>query len=396
MKRPAAVVVAAKRAAVVIVAAGSGERLGLGLPKALAPYRGLTVLGVALANVCAIERDVDIIVVAPETHLRACADIAAAQVAGTGHSVTVVTGASTRQQSVACGIAAVPDDASTILIHDAARANTPAQTFDAVIAHVEATGRGAIPGLPVVDSVKRATPGERLEAVDRSNLYTVQTPQGFPADMLRDAYAAATREHTDDAGLVTEWGGAVDVIPGTGVAAKITYPSDLSDPADHGKDVAVTGVGVDIHQFDTTSDRPLRVAGVDWPGEPPLAGHSDGDVVLHAICDALLSAAHLGDLGTHFGSARPEFTDADSAVFVAETLRLVADAGYRVVAVSVQLVGERPRIANRRVDVENHLSALVGAPVSFAATTTDKLGFLGHPDGLAAVATATIRPETRP
>lgn len=396
MKRPAAVIVAAKRAAVVIVAAGSGERLGLDLPKALAPYRGQTVLGIALANVCAIEREVDIVVVVPETHLRACTEIVEAQVAGTGHSVAIVTGASTRQQSVARGIAAVPDDASTILIHDAARANTPAHTFDAVIAHVEATGRGAVPGLPVVDSIKRATPGERLEAVDRSNLYTVQTPQGFPSGMLRDAYAAATREYTDDAGLVTEWGGAVDVVAGTGAAAKITYPSDLSNAADYGGSVTATGIGVDIHQFDVASDQPLRIGGVDWPGEPPLAGHSDGDVVLHAICDALLSAARLGDLGTHFGSARPEFADADSSVFIAETLRLVADAGYRVVAVSVQLVGERPRIANRRVDVENHLSALVGAPVSFAATTTDKLGFLGHPDGLAAVATATIRPETHP
>lgn len=383
------------RSAIVVVAAGAGTRLGLDLPKALAPYRGSTLLGGALRHIRAISRQVDVVVVAPESHRSEVVAIVDGAFAGSGWHVDVVVGGATRQQSVNRGLAAVAESASIILVHDAARADAPATLFESVIAHVEATGRGALPALAVVDSLTRVDAQSRLHPVDRDGLYAVQTPQGFPADALRAAHAQADPDvsYTDDASLVTAAGYPVDIVAGDAAATKVTYPDDLAVGHDAGarqasEPVPVTGIGVDIHQFGDGGT--LRVAGVDWPDEPALVGHSDGDVVLHAICDALLSAAQLGDLGTHFGSSRPEYAGAESIVFVRDTLRLVADAGATPLSVSVQLVGERPKVGDRRAAVEAHLSAIVGVPVSFAATTTDKLGFLGHPDGIAAVATATI------
>jgi len=384
--------------AIIVVAAGSGTRLGASEPKAFVGIDERTVLRHALDGVFAAS-PAQVIVVAPvglegdaETELRA----AAGDRADLGR---VVTGGGTRQQSVAAGLRALWGDVSTVLVHDAARALTPPAQIDAVASAVTASS-GVIPALPVVNTLKRVAGESVVEAVDRAELVAAQTPQGFPRALLEAAYAAALEsgaEYTDDAALFAAAGHPVAHIRGTAQAFKITTPADLDRarqlltprivPA--GQPMSRVGVGTDVHAYGGDGD--LWLAGLHWPGEPALSGHSDGDAVAHAIVDALLGAAGLGDIGEHFGTSHPEYADAHAEVFLARTLEIVTDAGFTIGNVSVQFQSNRPRFSHRRAEAEAVLSdALGGASVSVSATTTDGLGFTGRGDGIAVTAIALL------
>jgi 2-C-methyl-D-erythritol 4-phosphate cytidylyltransferase/2-C-methyl-D-erythritol 2,4-cyclodiphosphate synthase len=383
--------------AVILVAAGSGTRLGRAEPKAFVDVGGTAMLGRAVNGVLSSGEPAQVIVVAPADRLDEARSLAV-RAAGPAAAdyVTIVAGGPTRQASVAAGLTALAPEIDTVLVHDAARCLTPPELFDRVTARVRATGRGVIPALPVTDTVKRVDGDVVVETVDRSELRQVQTPQGFPRAALIEAYARADREYTDDAAVVAAAGLAVLVVDGSERGFKITTPWDLqraerlvADPRALTEGIR-TGVGVDVHGYDTAV--PLWLGGVHWPDEPGLAGHSDGDAVAHAICDALLSAAGLGDLGSRFGTAEERYRDARGEVFLTETSTLVAQAGYRIGNVAVQLIGNRPRFAPRRAEIERHLSELLDAPVSVSATTTDGLGFAGRGEGVTALATALLLP----
>lgn len=377
---------------IVVVAAGSGTRLGQSEPKAFVELRGQTLLERALRGVFDSVEPAQVVVVAPAARVAAARAIAERVAGPASASVSVVAGGEERQHSVAAGLAALDADVEIVLVHDAARCLTPPELFGRVVNAVRRTKGGVIPALPVSDTIKRVDADAAvLGTVDRADLVHVQTPQGFPRAALDAAYAAATTALTDDAAVFAEAGGAVTVVEGEARAFKITTPWDLRRAENVlGAQTGGlrTGIGVDVHAYDETS--PLWLGGLYWSGEPGLSGHSDGDAVLHAICDALLSAAGLGDLGSRFGTADPRFRDAASEVFVKETLALVAGAGFAVVNVSVQVVAARPKMAPRRSELEAHLSALVGAPVTLGATTTDGIGFTGRAEGIAAIATALL------
>jgi 2-C-methyl-D-erythritol 4-phosphate cytidylyltransferase/2-C-methyl-D-erythritol 2,4-cyclodiphosphate synthase len=391
--------VVAPRVAVIVVAAGSGTRLGLALPKAFVELAGRSILSRSLDAVFGMESPAQVIVVVPGDRLEE-SRIIVEQLAGVAAgSCLVVSGAATRQGSVAAGLAQLLPSVDVVLVHDAARALAPAALFDEVVVEVRRQGRGLIPGLPVSDTIKRVdAAGTILETVDRSALSAVQTPQGFPRAELVAAYQDADGEFTDDAALIAAAGGTVGVLAGHPLAFKITTKWDLRRAEQllaerigtvaGGSGEARTGVGFDVHAYD--SDRPLWLAGLYWPGEPGLAGHSDGDAVAHALCDALLAAAGLGDIGSIFGTADPRFVGAHGDVFLTETMRLVGEAGFRLGNASVQVIGNRPRFAPRKAEAEALLTELLGGAVSVSATTTDGLGFTGRGEGVAALANVLL------
>lgn len=381
--------------AVVVVAAGSGQRLGRAEPKAFVELDGRTLLERALETVFSQPEPAQVVVVAPPSHRVEASDIARRAAGGAGEHLVVVTGGDSRAASVAAGLDAVSPHADVVLIHDAARALTPPEVFTRVVHRVRAEGVGVIPALAVVDTIaRRDDAGVVIEQVDRSQLASIQTPQGFPAVEYRAAMSAVTprAEHTDDASIFAASGGTVVTVPGDERAFKITTPWDLRRAhllIAGDRSTLRTGVGIDVHAYDDA--RPLWLGGLYWPDEPGLAGHSDGDAICHAVCDALLSAAGLGDIGSRFGVDDPRFAEARGEVFLTATLELLRDAGFEVVNVAVQVVAQHPRFAPRRHEVEALLSRVLAAPVSVAATTSDGLGFTGRAEGVAAVATALLR-----
>jgi 2-C-methyl-D-erythritol 4-phosphate cytidylyltransferase/2-C-methyl-D-erythritol 2,4-cyclodiphosphate synthase len=377
--------------AVIVVAAGSGTRLGAAEPKAFVAVRGISILERALEGVLGAVEAAQVVVVAPPSHVAQASAIAQRLAS---QYVEVVPGGETRQQSVAAGLAVLKPGIRTVLVHDAARALTPSALVDRVCREVTRTHGGVIPALPVSDTIKRVDAAAVVETVDRNDLVHVQTPQGFPRDALVAAYAAADTEYTDDAALYAAAGHPVTIVEGEARAFKITTPWDLRR-AENVLSVSSgirTGIGIDVHAYDAA--QPLWLGGLYWPDEVGLAGHSDGDAICHAICDALLSAAGLGDIGGRFGTDDPRFAGAHGEVFVTATVALVTGAGYSVGNVAVQLIAEHPRLGARRTELETHLSALVGAPVSVAGTTSDGLGFTGTGEGVAAYATALLTLST--
>lgn len=366
--------------AVVLVSAGKGTRLGANTPKAVVSVAGKSLLELSLMHISEFRPD-QLVVVAPDGLVPEFERLTAKFF----DKFKVVVGGETRQQSVQLGMAHV--DAEFVLVHDAARAFTPKEVFDRVYSALD-SAVSVVPAIQMADTVKRVTDNWVDQTLKRSELRSIQTPQGFRVDVLRDGFLKATTDFTDEAGLLESLGHKTAVVEGHEHGFKVTTASDLERARAIFADVR-SGVGVDAHQFDSTGE--LVLGCLVWPEYPKLAGHSDGDSVAHAIVDSLLSAAGLGDIGSTFGLDRPEFKGASGELFISKTLELLAERGFEPANVAVQIVADNPKISPRRHDLEVRLSELVGAPVSVLATTTDGLGFLADSRGIAAVASSLVQ-----
>jgi len=306
-----------------------------------------------------------------------------------------VAGGRTRQESVRLGLESlVSHNPRHVLIHDGARPFPAWSLIDQVVEALE-THEGAIAAVPVTDTLKREAAGSVIEeTIPRAGLWRAQTPQGFRFRTVLDAHRAfAEREVTDDAALLEELGLPVALIQASEENMKITNADDLDRAerllAKSGE--TRVGTGFDVHRFGPGSS--VRLCGVTVPHGAGLVGHSDADVGLHAIVDALLGAIGAGDIGSHFPPSEPQWRGADSAAFVSHAVGLISAAGGRIGNVDVTLICERPKIGPHREAMRETVASLLGVErdrVSIKATTTERLGFTGRGEGIAGQAVATV------
>ena len=367
--------------AAVVVAAGKGLRAGQPLPKQFAMWRGKPVLRHSVEALLASGAD-PLVVAIPEN-----GEATAKQALEGLTGYELVTGGTTRQQSVARALSAI-GSADRVLIHDAARPDLP----DTVIARLLDAlddAPGAIPVLPVVDSLSRDENGLMVGTARREELRRVQTPQAFRFADIRSAHAAWKGDPVagDDAQVLRAAGGAVAHVAGDERLAKLTFAEDFMTALPPMR----VGMGYDVHRL--AEGEELWLGGIRIEHDRGLAGHSDADVALHAIVDALLGAIANGDIGSHFPPSDPQWKGASSDRFLAHAARLVTDAGYAVGNIDLTIICEAPKIGPHRQAMRERIADLLGVDInaiSVKATTTERLGFTGRGEGIAAQAIASV------
>lgn len=376
--------------AAILVAAGSGLRAGDGPPKQWRLLGGKPVARWAAEGLAAAGVERLIVVIPPGGEAETVAALSGVP------GWTAVPGGATRTDSVRAGLNALAADApEVVLVHDAARPFVSPVHVEPLLAALR-DADGACPALPVADTLKRARDGRVEGTLDRTDLWRVQTPQAFRFDRLRQAYAAlpVDAQATDDAGVVEAAGGQVVLTPGDPRLEKLTRPEDftVAEALAQAGFITVTGQGFDVHAFGP-GDR-LWLCGVEIPHDRGLVGHSDADAGLHALCDAMLGAVAGGDIGDHFPPNDPRWRGAASDQFVRHALELVRAQGGLVLHADLTLIGERPRVKPHREAMRTRVAELLELPrgrVSVKATTTEKMGFTGREEGLAAQAVVSIR-----
>jgi len=372
--------------AAIIVAAGAGERAGGSVPKQFAPVGGVPAIAHsyrALASHPAIDR---VLVVIGDGHEGLLA-------AAIGGDVGHVIGGATRRASVRAGLAAI-GDAERVLIHDAARPFLRAEVIDRLLAALDTTA-GAVPVLPVADTIARRE-GVLGDVVDRAALVRVQTPQAFRVEAIRDAHARWPDdvEATDDAAVLRASGGVVATVEGDAMLDKITHPADFAAAEARlaSRMISRSAGGFDVHRLEAGEE--LWLGGLLIPHSMGLSGHSDADVALHAITDALLGTIGSGDIGSHFPPSDPQWKGAASDRFLAHAADLVRRDGGVIDFVDLTILCEAPKIGPHRDAMRARIADILGlsvGQVSVKATTTERLGFTGRGEGIAAQAVATVR-----
>lgn len=378
-----------ERVVAILAAGGSGQRAGLAKQWLL--LGGESVLrraGRALAACAAV--DALVAVVPPGEEGRGEAELS-----GLGKPARAVAGGAARAESVRHGLAAA-EDAAVVLVHDAARPFASADLAARVVAAAARDG-AALAAVPVTDTVKQAQAGSvppRVAAtLDRRALWLAQTPQGFRRELLLRAYRLAGADAalaTDECALVERMGAPVTLVPGEPGNFKLTGPEDLERARGRTEAPVAVGVGYDTHRF--AAGRRLVLGGVEFEGDG-LMGHSDADACAHAIGDAVLGAAGLGDLGRHFPDTDPRWEGSSSLALLREIVRLAAERGWRVGNADVTLAARRPKVAPRAEEMRARLAEALGvlpAQVNVKATTGEGMGFVGRGEGIAAHAVALL------
>lgn len=380
------------KAAAIIVAAGSGSRTGGDVPKQFRIVRGKPMLR---HSVEAFRRHPAfgpiIVVIAP-----AQAELATQLLEGV-EDIAFVQGGEERKDSVNNAIQYLDKMSFNGLtfIHDAARPFLSREVLDRLLDAL-ASSDGAVPALPVVDSLSRATSSTTLsEAIDREGLFRIQTPQAFRHDVISKAHKAwnSAQTPTDDARMAMAAGYQVVFVEGDENLAKFTFADDFGREIGQSAEMhdVRTGTGYDVHRLQKGAE--LWLCGVKIDHEYGLAGHSDADVALHALTDAVLGAAALGDIGDHFPPSDMQWKGASSDRFLAHAIKLASDAGFRVTHLDVTIICEAPKIGPHKQAMRARvaeIAAIEADRVSIKATTTEKLGFTGRGEGIAAMATATL------
>jgi 2-C-methyl-D-erythritol 4-phosphate cytidylyltransferase/2-C-methyl-D-erythritol 2,4-cyclodiphosphate synthase len=372
------------RVAAILVAAGSGSRFGAQTPKQFLPLAGKPVL------LHAAEAVAPFVTLLQPVGEAAAIDPMLHAIDGV---LPTVAGGATRQASVRAGLEALaPFAPDVVLVHDAARPVIPAGTIPALLAALGNTP-GAIPGAPVADTLKRVQDGVITATVPRDGLYRAQTPQAFRFAALLAAHRSGVAGTTDDAALLEAAGIAVTVVPGSDDNIKLTYPEDFLrlERIMAAALVPRVGTGFDVHVLE--AGRPLYLCGVLVPFDKGLAGHSDADVGIHALCDAIYGALAEGDIGRHFPPSEAVWKDADSARFLRHAAGRIAARGGRLVNADVTLICERPKITPHAPAMIERLASLLDVAsgcISVKATTTERLGFTGRGEGIAAQAVVSI------
>ncbi|MFN4019188.1 MAG: bifunctional 2-C-methyl-D-erythritol 4-phosphate cytidylyltransferase/2-C-methyl-D-erythritol 2,4-cyclodiphosphate synthase [Erythrobacter sp.] len=368
--------------AAIVVAAGKGLRVGGDVPKQFRHWRGKPLVRHAVEALLAADASPLVVVIGAEAQ----ADAEAALAGLTG--VRFVTGGASRQDSVRNGLEALAGEApERVLIHDAARPDLPRAVIVRLLEALEAQP-GAIPVLPVVDSLAIAGADSTMAGkAEREGLRRVQTPQAFRFPDILAAHRAwdGATDAGDDAQVLMASSGSVALVDGDERLKKITFAEDFVNAA--ALPALRVGQGFDVHRL--TAGEDLWLCGVQIPHDKGLAGHSDADVALHAITDAVLGAIGEGDIGTHFPPSDPRWRGAPSDRFLAHAVALARDAGYAIGNVDLTLICEAPRIGPHRPAMRARVAAIIGtseSAVSIKATTTEKLGFTGRGEGIAAQA----------
>lgn len=369
----------------IVVAAGSGTRSGG--PKQWRLLAGQPVVRWSVGAFLDAGAAAVVVVIPAGEHGRAAEALAGLS------NWRAVTGGAERADSVRAGLNAA-DPALPVLVHDAARPLVSRGLIDGLMAAVTETDAAA-PALAVADTLKAASEGRVTATVDRSGLWRAQTPQAFAPGVLQQAYDRWTGAYspTDDLAVVEAAGGAVRLVPGDPRLMKLTFPEDfaMAEALIGGRTATRMGSGYDVHRFGRGDS--VWLCGIEIPHTHGLIGHSDADVGLHALTDAILGAIAEGDIGDHFPPSDPQWKGASSDRFLAHAATLVAAKGGRISNVDVTLICERPKVKPSRQAMRERIAAILGIPldsVSVKATTTEGLGFTGREEGLAAQAVATV------